>query len=314
MRTLEIDMPATPENVSGRFPAVLGIGVFDAVHIGHRKIVAEATVLAGKSGAIPVAVTFSPHPRSVVSGKPPAILVPEDVRMKRLLAAGASGVAVVRFTREVAELPAEEFLDRLAECELFETRGICVGSRWRFGKGGYGDSKILTRWCAKRGVSFCPVSEEMLDERIISSTEIRTAMACGEIDSARTMLGGNPMLFGEVVHGYAAGAREMNTPTANLDVRYGVIPPDGVYTAATTIFGKRYPVALDIGRAPTFRRNNSKSVVEAHIVGFSGDIYGHALELEIIRRLRDEKMFSSIDELKWQIAQDIAAATEDAKK
>ena len=299
------DFPA--EECSG--PVVVGIGVFDGVHLGHRKIISELAEMGRRLSAAPLAVTFFPHPREVLCpASPPRLLLPPDERVRRLRAAGAAGVAVVRFTAETANTPPEAFLDQLlAACT--KIRGVCVGSRWKFGRGGGGDAEFLHRSLPKRGVAFKAVAELRMDGNIVSSSAIRNAVASGRLESAAAMLGRASMLFGEVEHGFGEAGPLLHAPTANLRVDFGVLPPDGVYAVLATVGGEKFPALANIGVTPTFKRGGLHRV-EVHILGFEGDLYHQPMTLELVSKLRDERTFASAAELERQIRVDRAKAWE----
>ena len=148
---------------------VLGIGVFDGVHLGHRRIIEEVVKLAERSGAVPTALTFDPHPRAVLRPEePPALLVPLTERVRLLREAGAAQVWVIRFSPEFAALEPEDFLARMLECPEFELCGICVGESWHFGRGGRGNRELLDDYARRRKIDFIACPEVRLDGKVIS--------------------------------------------------------------------------------------------------------------------------------------------------
>lgn len=296
-----IDFPAG--ECSG--PVVVGIGVFDGVHLGHRKIIAELTKMGRRFDAVPVALTFFPHPRAVLCpASPPRLLLPPEERLKRLRDAGAAGVGVVNFTMETAETTPENFLDRLLAVNP-RIRGICVGSRWKFGRNGSGDAEYLRNVLPDRGLAFEAVPELVISGGIVSSSAIRDAVAAGKLDAAAKMLGTSPMLFGEVEHGFGEAATLLQAPTANLRVDFGVLPPNGVYASRAVIDGKHLPALTNIGISPTFNRGEgAQRRVETYVMDFSGDIYRRKIGLELVARLRPELTFPSAEALKRQILED----------
>lgn len=287
--------------VGGSHPAVVGIGVFDGVHLGHRKIISSLSEMGRRLGASPVALTFFPHPREVLCpNAPPRLLLPPEERIKKLLAAGAVGVGVVNFTPETAETPPEDFLVQLlVACP--HIRGVCVGAHWRFGRCGAGDAAFLERRLAELGIAFEAVPELHMNGRIVSSSAIRSAISEGDLANASAMLGVPPSLFGEVEHGFGEAGPKLNAPTANLRTDFGVLPPDGVYAAWTVTGGSRFPALVNVGVSPTFRKTGGQRRVEAHVIDFHGDLYGHRLALELVKKLRDERTFPSPEALEHQI-------------
>lgn len=290
-------------------PVVLGLGVFDGVHLGHRKIIRELVEMGKRTGATPVAVTFIPHPREILCAPPlPRLLLPPEERFKRLRVAGAEGIGVIAFSRRLADTPPQEFLDELLTIEP-AVLGICVGSQWRFGRDGKGNTEFLAWMLRRRGIAFDAVPELRVNGSIVSSSGIRDAIASGDLAGASERLGTPPCLYGEVVTGCGIAGKKLDAPTANLRVDFGVLPPDGVYAGWTDLDGKRYVVVINIGFSPTFG-GTAERRVECHLVGFSGDLYGRRLAVEIVIRLRAEQRFSSIGELERQIRADRKKAVE----
>ena len=282
---------------------VLGIGVFDGVHKGHRKIIRELVEMGRRIGATPVAVTFMPHPREILGIPPlPRLLLPPEERFRRLRESGAEAIGIIKFSRQLAATPPRDFVDMLLKQQP-SVRGICVGSQWRFGCRGEGDTGFLTTELARRGIAFAAVPELQMDGSIVSSSLIREKIADGRLDEATAMLGTVPGLYGEVVPGFQVAKRKLQAPTANLRIEYGVLPPDGVYAGMATVGDKRFPAVTNIGVSPTFEYSDERRV-ETHIIGFSGDLYRRKLTFELVEKLRDEKKFPSIQALGEQIRSD----------
>lgn len=287
---------------------VLGIGVFDGVHLGHRKLLAELTAMAERNDAVPVAMTFDPHPRAVLCpANPPRLLVSMPERCRLLREAGARIVATIRFSPEFAQLPPVEFLDRLLELPA-EVRGICVGSNWKFGAHAAGDSELLTEYCRSHALDFVGVPELYCHGEPVSSSAIRRAIAAGKLDLAAELLGRRYTLSGIVEAGYHVAGTELKVPTANLRMSAGVFPPDGVYAVRATPGGsdRAYPAVVNIGFSPTFGWSDGRRI-EVHLLGFSGNLYGQELTVEPLRYLRPERTFAGAEELRRQIEQDISA-------
>ena len=294
-------------------PLVLGLGVFDGVHLGHKRIIAELCDMARRCQAVPAAVTFYPHPRSVLCpADPPRMLLPLEERCRLLRAEGAVLTGVIPFTPEFASVSAEDFLEYLKNSGMFKLAGICVGSRWRFGYRGAGDKMLLKRFAEKNQIEFTPCQELVFNGETVSSSAIRRSTAAGYLDHARAMLGRPVRIFGKVRHGNKVAGSVLEAPTANIDVEYGVLPPDGVYSGRLKIGGVMYPAAVNIGFSPTFQVNQRR--VEAHVLDFSSSLYGEELELELLHFLRGEKNFSSPAELMQQIKSDIARVRDDFKR
>ncbi len=284
---------------------VLGIGVFDGVHRGHQLLLAELAALARKTGAIPVAMTFAPHPRAVlVPHDPPKQLLPLPERLRLLKFYGAEDAVVVHFSPDLARLPATEFLAKLLDFPA-EIVGICVGASWRFGAGAEGNAELLKSWTAARGIEFVPVPELSIDGILVSSSAIRRAISAGRLAEAEKLLGRPYRLTGVVEHGYNVAGRALSRPTANVRPAIGVLPPDGVYAARAIVEGRTYPAAVNLGVSPTFGWCEGRRRLEVHLLDFSGDLYGDVIGVELIRYLRPECTFAGAEELKNQIEKDI---------
>ncbi|MCQ2377588.1 MAG: riboflavin biosynthesis protein RibF [Victivallaceae bacterium] len=289
---------------SGRHPMVLALGVFDAVHLGHRQIVGAAAALARKLGAAVGAVTFFPHPREVLFGAPPLLLLTREARIAQLREAGCDAVGMIDFTREFATMAPETFCRTLTREKDFRLAGVVVGRRWRFGAKASGDARALAEVFSGLGVESVAVEEETFRGEIISASRIRDAIGAGNLADARRMLGRPAALYGVVVHGFGDATDLLDAPTVNIELQAGVLPPDGVYCGrAVFASGEAYPAAINIGVAPTFDGRPRR--IEAHLIGFRGDAYGEKLHLELLRFVREEKKFSSVAGLKRQIAADL---------
>ncbi len=286
---------------------VLGIGVFDGVHLGHRKLLEELSAMAERTCSVPVAMTFAPHPRAVLTpGSPPELLVSPDERFCLLRKYGAKQVAVTEFTYEFSQLKPEEFLNRLLEGSC-HVKGICVGSNWRFGAKAAGNAALLTEYCRAHGLEFTGVPELYCRDEVVSSSAIRRAVAAGKLDLAAELLGRRYTLSGVIESGYHVAGTELKRPTANLRCEYGVLPPDGVYAvrAFTEKMDKPYCGVANIGFSPTFGRNDGRRF-EVHLLNFSGNLYGKRLTVEPVKFLRPERSFAGAEELRRQIEKDIS--------
>lgn len=293
---------------------VLAVGVFDGVHLGHRKLLRELLRLAGELNAFPVVMTFSPHPRTLFRPEDPVkLLYPEEERSRLLCEAGAKAVVTIPFTREFALLEPEQFLERTVFSGPVRVKGICVGKHWRFGKNASGDCSYLEKTAREKGFVFSAVDELCTENnRTVSSTLIREAVASGDLRKASEMLGRTYSLYGEVVKGYQVASADLSAPTANLQIRSGVLPPFGVYAARAQLSGEtgEYPAAVNIGVSPTFRERYGKIAprIEVHLLNdFHKNIYTQSMRLSLEGFIRPERTFSGPEELKEQIRQDIAA-------
>lgn len=289
--------------------AVLSIGVFDGVHRGHRVLLDEARRQATAIGLPLTAVTFDPHPMSVVSAErvPPALSSLAH-RVTLLHEAGADTVDVLAFDHQMSALSPEQFIER----ELVDRLGaqaVVVGADFRFGRGATGDVLTLQDAGARLGFSATGVPLAGEDGVRWSSTAIRRAVEAGNVDVAARGLGRLYALDGEVVHGDHRG-RALGYPTANLEwVEDPVIPSDGVYAGWLVDAGERMPAAISVGTNPQFDGRDRR--VEAFVLDRSDlDLYGHAVRVEFLERLRAQQRFDDVDALVEQMGRDVAQARE----
>jgi len=293
-----------PARLAGAF---LAIGNFDGVHWGHAPLIARLRARADEADAPAVALTFDPHPVALLRPEAtPVPLVWTARKVALLEAAGATEVGVFRTGPWLLGLTAREFFDRVI-VGLFHARGMVEGPNFGFGRDRGGDSRLLADWCADAGLAFEVVRPTESDGLIVSSSRIRRAIAEGRIDEANAMLGRPHRLRGLVTHGAARGAG-LGYPTANLDGIDTLIPADGVYAADAFIDGDGPPrrAAVHVGPNVTFGEQVRK--VEAHLIDYSGDLYGRSVELDVLARLRGSRRFEGLDDLLAQIGADVAQA------
>jgi riboflavin kinase / FMN adenylyltransferase len=286
-------------------PAV-ALGNFDGVHRGHQALVRVVATLARSHAGTPVALTFDPHPARVLAPeRAPTPLMTLDDKCAALRAAGIEAVAVLPFTAEVARQGAEEFVRTLLGGTL-GARWVAVGRDFRFGHGRAGDVDLLGRMGQELGFEVHVVEPVLHAGLPISSTRVREALAQGAVDEAALLLGRAYEVAGPVVAGDARG-RTLGFPTANLGPIEVTLPTAGVYAAWCELpDASRIPAVLNVGRRPTFDGRDVR--LEAHLLGWSGDLYGARVRLAFVRRLRAEQRFPGPDALRAQIAADVAAA------
>ena len=286
----------------------VAIGVFDGVHLGHQLLLKRLKSMAERHNAAPVVLTFYPHPRKVLfPNEPLSLLVPHQKKLELIAAENIRAVVTLPFSKEFSELSADEFLTDCLFAPDLTITGICVGSGWRFGRGGEGSADTIHRYADSHGFEFDPVEEFTLNSRTVSSTLIRRAVSSGLLDEAAEMLGRNYSISGTVIHGASDGSSVLDCPTANIAVTDGIIPPNGVYAGRGIVEGVSYPAAVSVGVSPTFSdKQRSHSDVEVHLLDFSGDLYGKHLEVEFLEYIREERCYSSFEELKKQIGKDLA--------
>jgi len=288
--------------------AAIAVGVFDGVHLGHRRLLDNLLQMAARQEAEPAVFTFFPHPRAVLfPDKAPRLLVSPARKAELLAAAGIRAIVTVHFTPEFAALNPEEFIRDTLIAGRLQLCGICVGSAWRFGAGGRGTVADLKKFADAGHFEFAAIDELRIDGNPVSSTAIRRAVAAGRLDEAAALLGRPCSLSGRVVSGHRVATDELRFPTANLEADAGVLPPFGVYAVRVHLNRREYAGAANIGMSPTFNYSDLKHPrIEVHILDYQGDLYGQTLEIELLEYLRPERGFSGPDALRQQIAADIA--------
>lgn len=294
------------ENANIAKPTVLTLGVFDGLHLGHQAIMAKVVERAKITGSIATAITFDPHPRAVLHPESaPPLLQTLDQRLANLEVLGIDQAIVVKFTREFAGQPAENFLKDIIH-ERLHAREVYLGRGFAFGKGRGGNIDLLRRMSSELGFTADEVDEVQVRGMRISSSKIRDLLAEGRVNLARRMLGRPYGVEGIVVRGDQRG-RTIGFPTANLKPHNRVIPKFGVYATATLIDATWRRSITNIGVRPTFESTTQPSI-ETYIFDFDGDLYGDALRVRFLHRIRDERKFNGVDELVAQIRQDTELA------
>jgi riboflavin kinase / FMN adenylyltransferase len=284
---------------------VVTLGNFDGVHLGHWEIIRRAVEHAHRRGEVPVAVTFQPHPISVLRPDRAPLLLSSLHQRLTLLAMGGIEVAfVLHFTSRFAEVTAEDFV-RFHLVECLGTDQIVVGYRVGFGHGRKGNAELLSALGKKYGFGVEVVSPVKAGSFEVSSSAIRRAVREGNLDAAQQMLGRRYGVEGRVVSGHRRG-KGLGFPTANLRVRGLQLPPDGVYAVRVMVAGQAVSAVANLGFNPTF--GDCERALEAHLLDFEGDLYNRRVEISFIERLRGEKKFASPDELVRQIERDVASA------
>ena len=289
--------------------AVITIGAYDGVHIGHRAVIEHVRERAAQLGALSTVVTFDRHPASVVRPESaPRLLTSNEQKMELLESTGIDAVVVVPFDAHQADESPEDFVERvLVGC--LDTQVIVVGDDFHFGRHRDGNVVLLRKLGAEHDFEVEPLPLiERVDgvEEPVSSTAIRRALAGGDITRANEMLGRPFEACGPVVTGDQRG-RLLGFPTANVEVSNAMsVPADGVYAGwYERPNGDVHPCAINLGRRPTFYEHAETSLLEAHLLDFEGDLYGRRLVVELWERLRDEAVFDSEAALIAAIASDV---------
>jgi len=281
----------------------LTVGVFDGVHRGHQQIIRKITAGAHANEAPAVVLTFDPHPTSVLSGREIKSLTLPDERADLLAQLGVDVVITERFTRELSQATAYDFMSWLKR--QLGLKHLLIGYDFALGKGREGNAARLMEIGSELGYSVEVVPALHNESGVISSTTIRKLIEVGEVAEATRLLGHLYSLHGPVIRGDGRG-RTIGVPTANIAYpSEKLIPSKGIYACWAYLNDGRYIAAVNIGINPTFTPEKQTLSVEAHLLDFDEEIYGEDLRLEFVTRLRDELIFRTVEELVKQIAEDV---------
>lgn len=291
-----------PEKIKNQGTAV-ALGYFDGIHLGHKAVLDTALEWAEKENLVPVVMLFDIHPRKLISGDVPPMLLSEE-KKKEILT--EKGFTVVPFNfREAMDYSPNEFIDRIL-IDGLNARVVSCGFDYHYGKGGRGDAKSLGDELERRGVKLFAEEAVLVDGEVVSSTTIRELISNGEIQKANTMLGYCFSYDFTVKKGDGLG-RVLGFPTINQGFPEDfIVPRYGVYASKVLLDNKWYPAVTNVGVRPTVANSSMRS--ETCIFDFSGDLYGKNVEVSLLRFIRDEIKFSDIDALSQQIERDIVTA------
>jgi len=294
------------DNAQIQRPTVLTLGVFDGLHLGHQLIMRTVVERAHATGAVPTVITFDPHPRAVLHPESaPPLLQTLDQKVEGFGVLGIEQTIVIHFDEAFSQIRAEEFLRDVARDRLHATE-VYLGCGFAFGHNREGNIELLRRVGAELGFVADEVPEVRLRNQRVSSSKIRTLLSAGKVNLARRLLGRPYGVEGRVERGAERGAT-LGFPTANLHPRNRVIPRNGVYVTGTLIAGEWRRSVTNVGLRPTFTGDTEPSV-ETFVLNWAGDLYGDVVRVRFLHRLRDERKFASIDELKAQIDTDVKRA------
>jgi len=285
----------------------LSLGFFDGVHLGHQQIIRQTIADARQHEAMALVITFDQHPNAVVApSRVPPLIYSLSQKLRVIETLGPDALLLLHFDKALSEQPGEKFIQKLV-AELGRVQSLCVGANFVFGHKRGGNVDLLKKLGAELKFTVHGLAAVSLDGTAVSSTRIREAIRGGKLDTASQMLGRAYSISGLVEQGDHLG-RKLGFPTANMNIAGLVLPPNGVYAVQARLGTKTYRSVLNIGQRPTLGRPNPVLRVECHLIDFAGDIYGQELEVIFVERLRDEKKFESLDQLRDQIGKDITDA------
>jgi riboflavin kinase/FMN adenylyltransferase len=287
----------------------LTIGSFDGVHLGHQDLIQRLVSGAHSIGMLAGVMTFDPHPAEVLRGLPDSfyLTTPEE-KAHLLQEAGVDFVATVPFTQDLASLSPEQFIEYTIQS--IQVRTLMVGRGFALGKGRAGTVDVLNEIGLTRDFKVVELEPFSWQKEIISSSLIRTLLGEGKIDLANKMLGRLYSVSGSIHHGDGRG-HTIGFPTANIKLPpRRLLPASGVYVCTVNLDGRIIPAVSNIGIRPTFDTGDIRPGLEVHLLDYAGDLYDRTLQVNFVERLRDEKKFSSIEDLIHQIEFDISKARE----
>jgi riboflavin kinase/FMN adenylyltransferase len=285
---------------------VVTIGNFDGVHKGHQAIFHQVIEKAESIGGTSVAITFEPHPVKVLKkDDPPPLITLYEQKIELIAKTGLDVLVTIPFDMEFAALPADRFLEDIL-VQKIGIRAIVIGRDYAFGKNRQGDIAYLKSNAQRLGyevivTDWIPVSHN--GEGRISSTRVREIVMAGDVEDAVALLGRYYQIRGTVLAGRNRGGRLLGFPTANIKIVDELCPKTGVYAVTVECLNSHSKGVANIGYSPTF--DDYLFTIEVHLLDFKGDLYGHDIRVNFIKRIRDEKKFSNIDELSSQIKKDI---------
>lgn len=284
-------------------PAIVTIGTFDGVHIGHQKIINRLIDLGKQEELKSVILTFFPHPRMVLQKDSNIKLINTiDERSKILDRLGLDYLLIKKFTKDFSRLSAEEFVKQVLVDKL-KAKKVIIGYDHRFGRNRNADINDLMKYGEEFGFEVEEISAQDINDVAVSSTKIRTALSEGNIQKANRYLGYPFMLTGTIVKGKGIG-KQLDYPTANIHIEedYKLIPKQGSYVVKSTIDDAIVFGMMNIGMNPTVSGDSES--IEVHFFNFEQSIYGDKIQIDVLERIRDEQKFESIEDLKHQLEKD----------
>jgi riboflavin kinase / FMN adenylyltransferase len=292
-------------SISG--PTHLAIGVFDGLHLGHQAVIGRALQSSRQTGGNAVVVTFHPHPVRVLRPeKAPRLLTSTQHKVKLIEKLGLEAVLLLEFTTEFSKTPPKIFIEKLVHAANRLSQ-ICVGQEWTFGANRSGSIRLLEEIAPTLGFQVGSVPPVSVGDRVVSSTLIRSAVECGDLESVSKFLGRDFTILGTVSEGRRLG-RRLGFPTANLRAHNELFPPNGVYAAKAWFRENEYGGVVNIGVRPTIEKETGERILELHLFDFNQQIYGEDVEVAFLEYLRPEHKFSGVHELQAQIQRDTETA------
>ena len=295
-----------PDDQRPKWPTpIVALGNFDGVHRGHQKLLECVKRSAVEQGGTAVALTFDPHPSLVLRpDKAPKLLMTLDQKLEAFERAGIQGVAIIRFTPDLARWEPELFVDTVL-IDWLDVTAVWVGANFLFGRERAGTYTLLKALGEDRGFHTDKIDPVLYKDFAVSSSRIRRLVTEGRVDEASALLGRQFFLDGVIVEGDQRG-RTLGFPTANLETKNQLLPAYGIYATIAVVDGVYHPAVTSVGIRPTI--GDDTFTIETFLLDFSGDLYGKPMRLAFVGRLRDELKFDSLEDLTRQMGQDAEQA------
>lgn len=288
-------------------PIFIAIGVFDGVHLGHQAVISTSARHASEAGGTPVVVTFDPHPAKILRPESaPHLITATQHKISLIRELGVRHLLVIKFDREFAATPPEDFVRQLAE-HANPLRQICVGHEWSFGRNRAGNLALLQQLGAEHSFEVIGIKPVAVKGTVVSSTAIRAAIEQGDFAQAAEMLGRQYAILGTVKRGAQLG-RKLGFPTANISAHSEQFPPNGVYAAEAKLNGFAFRGVANLGYRPTVSSDQPERLLELHLFNLDKEIYGEDVEVRFLQYLRREQTFATLEELTAQIGRDVQHA------
>ncbi len=291
-------LPSFPEQT------IIALGNFDGVHEGHRAILDFVIKKAKGSNLTSVLLTFSPHPETILGKKRVQLIQTIDQRLEEIRKFNLDVVLIIPFDKTFSRLTAQEFIQKIL-INLLKAKIVVVGRNFRFGHNRKGDSRLLNRLASRYDFQVFSLPSVTKDGSTVSSSLIRSLLQEGQVKKANVLLGRPYEISGEVIRGQARG-KSIGYPTANIQTANEILPR-GVFVTKVGIDAKMWPSVTNIGQRPTF--GHQKIIIESYILGFDRDLYGKNITIQFLQKIREEKKFTSPQDLSDQIRKDIETAS-----
>ena len=288
--------PEKKENLS------LALGFFDGIHKGHKKVIEQSVYYAKENNLKSAVISFIEHPSCILLKRNPEYILSIEDKVKKIEKLGIDYLYLLDFNLKFAQLSKEEYFNYL--CNFTKPKAITTGFNHFFAKDKEGDTNFLQKICKKNNIFYQKIEPVKLKNLTVSSSEIRNFLQCANLEMAKKMLGYNFYTKGEIIKGKQIGSN-IGFKTINIEYPSKIIQlPYGVYCSKVTIDNKNYTAVTNWGIQPTVSKEN-KPLIEAHILNFNQNIYGKNVKISFLTRIRNEKKFDTLSELKKQITKDV---------